>query len=237
MFRLLLAVASLALAAATASAAVLEVPSNGAIVSGVGFISGWKCPPNDDITAVIDGGDPLPMASGLARGDTATVCDNAGLNGFLAQFNFGLLGDGEHDIALLQNGEEFASGTFTVVTFGVSFMRGVAGSYVLDDFPSSGQTTTVVWNEATQSFTIVSTTGSAPATPNPTPKSTPKPTSQPTPKPTAASTPKPTAKPTPRPTNSPRSCCRICSTGKACGDSCISRSNTCHVGPGCACNG
>ncbi|TJY57213.1 hypothetical protein E4T66_17545 [Sinimarinibacterium sp. CAU 1509] len=31
-------------------------------------------------------------------------------------------------------------------------------------------------------------------------------------------------------------CCRTCSTGKACGDSCISRDSTCHVAPGCACN-
>ena len=32
-------------------------------------------------------------------------------------------------------------------------------------------------------------------------------------------------------------CCRVCQTGKACGDSCISRSETCRVGSGCACNG
>lgn len=34
-----------------------------------------------------------------------------------------------------------------------------------------------------------------------------------------------------------RVCCKICSTGKACGDSCISRSKQCHKGPGCACEG
>ena len=32
-------------------------------------------------------------------------------------------------------------------------------------------------------------------------------------------------------------CCRICQTGKACGDSCIARNETCRVGSGCACNG
>nr|WP_319250464.1 hypothetical protein [uncultured Celeribacter sp.] len=32
-------------------------------------------------------------------------------------------------------------------------------------------------------------------------------------------------------------CCKICKKGKACGDSCISRSYTCHKGPGCACDG
>lgn len=34
-----------------------------------------------------------------------------------------------------------------------------------------------------------------------------------------------------------RACCRICRTGKACGDSCIARNRTCRVGVGCACNG
>jgi hypothetical protein len=32
-------------------------------------------------------------------------------------------------------------------------------------------------------------------------------------------------------------CCKVCRTGKACGDTCISRSYECHVGSGCACNG
>jgi hypothetical protein len=32
-------------------------------------------------------------------------------------------------------------------------------------------------------------------------------------------------------------CCKICHKGKACGDTCISREDTCHVGPGCACDG
>lgn len=31
-------------------------------------------------------------------------------------------------------------------------------------------------------------------------------------------------------------CCRICSDGQACGDTCIARGLTCNVGPGCACN-
>jgi hypothetical protein len=32
-------------------------------------------------------------------------------------------------------------------------------------------------------------------------------------------------------------CCKVCSKGYACGDSCISRSKNCHKGPGCACDG
>lgn len=32
-------------------------------------------------------------------------------------------------------------------------------------------------------------------------------------------------------------CCKTCTNGKACGDSCIPANETCHVGAGCACNG
>lgn len=32
-------------------------------------------------------------------------------------------------------------------------------------------------------------------------------------------------------------CCRVCRTGKACGNSCISRNYTCRQPRGCACNG
>lgn len=32
-------------------------------------------------------------------------------------------------------------------------------------------------------------------------------------------------------------CCKICTTGKACGDTCISRDKICHVGHECACDG
>ena len=31
-------------------------------------------------------------------------------------------------------------------------------------------------------------------------------------------------------------CCKVCSTGKACGDTCIAKNLTCHKGAGCACN-
>jgi beta-lactamase superfamily II metal-dependent hydrolase len=33
-----------------------------------------------------------------------------------------------------------------------------------------------------------------------------------------------------------RSCCKICTRGKACGTTCISRSYECHTPPGCACD-
>ena len=33
----------------------------------------------------------------------------------------------------------------------------------------------------------------------------------------------------------PKACCKYCSKGKPCGNSCISRRYTCHQPPGCAC--
>lgn len=32
-------------------------------------------------------------------------------------------------------------------------------------------------------------------------------------------------------------CCKICTTGQPCGDTCISRNYTCHIAGGCACWG
>src|SRR5690606_28802751 len=47
----------------------------------------------------------------------------------------------------------------------------------------------------------------------------------------------PAAPAPPPPPPAQRSCCRVCRTGKACGNSCISRSYTRRQGAGCACNG
>lgn len=35
----------------------------------------------------------------------------------------------------------------------------------------------------------------------------------------------------------PAACCKTCRKGKACGDSCISKSKACRKAPGCACDG
>jgi endonuclease YncB( thermonuclease family) len=40
----------------------------------------------------------------------------------------------------------------------------------------------------------------------------------------------------PAPPESGAACCRVCTNSKACGNSCISRSKSCHKAPGCACD-
>jgi len=70
--------------------------------------------------------------------------------------------------------------------------------------------------------------------PTPTSTATPVPTVRPPRTPTPVVN--PTSKPVVPSRSQPQTCCKICTTGKACGDSCISRDKVCHQPPGCACN-
>lgn len=70
------------------------------------------------------------------------------------------------------------------------------------------------------------------------PAETPAPSPVDAPTAEAAPTPEPTSTPIPAPTPAPvQVCCKHCSSGKACGDTCIARNRTCQQPPGCACNG
>ena len=62
----------LLLSPAWALANRLEIPGNGATMSGIGVISGWKCDGVGDITVRLDEGDPIPTAvREFPRGDTS----------------------------------------------------------------------------------------------------------------------------------------------------------------------
>lgn len=155
MTRIAAALVAFAALVTSVSAATFEVPGNGGKASGIGYVSGWKCPPNDNVTLELDGGAPIPVPSRVRRNDTAGPCGNDGRNGYITQFNFGLLADGGHTAVLKQNGVQFAGGSFTVVTFGTPFLTGAAGTYQLPNFPSAGQTATVEWIQGAQNFVIV----------------------------------------------------------------------------------
>ncbi|MBY0273819.1 S8 family serine peptidase [Candidatus Binatia bacterium] len=131
---------------------VLENPQPGSFQSGIGLVSGWVCDA-DAVTFQIDGGEIIGAAYGTDRADTAGVCGDAD-NGFGSLLNWGLLGDGTHTITAFADGVEFGSATFEVATFGVPFLTGASGSYVLSDFPSDGQSTVIEWQEASQNFVI-----------------------------------------------------------------------------------
>jgi hypothetical protein len=141
--------------ASVAESAIVEIPGEGAAVSGIGVVAGWKCPPNEDITITFDGGSPLPAATRLPRGDTAGACGNDGRNGYLIQFNYNLLGDGLHSVVVRQGGTVFARAGFRVTTLGESFLRGRHLTFDVPHF--AGKRLTLGWSQASQSFQIVGT--------------------------------------------------------------------------------
>ena len=156
-----LALAGLVLGVAVAQAAVLESPARGAVLSGLGFISGWKCDASN-ITVVIDeNGEHLSVAMHQERGDLRRVCGGTIRHGFIKQFNWALLGDGEHVVVAYDGGVEFARATFTVGTTGEEFLEDVTRRTVLDGFPAPGERALLEWNESTQHFEIVTVWGVA----------------------------------------------------------------------------
>ena len=134
---------------------VLEIPGNGVTLSGIGVISGWKCEAEGDITIRLNDGDPIPATYGLPRADTSGVCGNDGNNGFFSYTNWGNLGDGEHTVVVYDNDVEFDRSTFSVTTFGTTFLTDASGECRVPDFPMPGESTLFEWNQATQHLEAV----------------------------------------------------------------------------------
>ena len=140
---------------------VIESPS--AVVSGIGFISGWKCN-SSDIELWLTGADKegvltLDPAQNMPRSDTAGECRGEENNGWIIQVNWNDL-IGYDRVVARDNGEAFASADFSIGHTGEGFLRGFEGARTsMDDFPYPGQTTSFVWSTATQHWEIVETTG------------------------------------------------------------------------------
>ena len=138
-------------------AAVLDSPSHGTTLSGLGFISGWKCDAGE-ITVRINDGGHIPMAEGQPRDDTRLRCGTTD-NGFITQVNWALLGDGEYTAVAYDDGVEFARATFEVVTTGEEFLTGVTAQCHIPDFPAPGQDSRFEWNESTQHLELIRVDG------------------------------------------------------------------------------
>ena len=150
------------LAPSLAHAATLDIPGNGTTLSGIGVISGWKCEAKGDLTIRFNGGDPIPLLYGSERTDVRDTgaCPDTDV-GFVAVWNWGNLGDGEHTAVVYDNGVEFDRSTFTVVTTGEAFRTDLAGECTLEQFPDPGESARFVWNTGTQHLEMVSVLGSA----------------------------------------------------------------------------
>lgn len=141
-------------AASSLSLGTIETPFNGLFASGIGQFGGWWCDAGE-IVVVVDGGTPKPAAYGTSRGDTLGVCGDRN-NGWALQFNFGLLGDGVHTVQAFADGELVGTSTFTVTTYGTSFLSGESGDFLLNNFPNPGNSAVYTWSEPNQNLILKS---------------------------------------------------------------------------------
>ena len=152
-----LALTSFVISPVSLQAAVLESPAAEAVLSGIGFISGWKCTA-ERITVRIDEGDPIPVLYGNDRLDTHVSrggpCQQR-YTGYILQINWAALGDGELVVVASDNGVEFARATFTVGSTGEEFLKDVRRRSIIENFPTIGEDTLVEWNESTQHFEVL----------------------------------------------------------------------------------
>ena len=131
--------------------ALLENPSPKSNQSGVGVISGWACEAQNIVIEL--NGEPYRAGYPTTRPDTLDRCGDTA-NGFSLLWNWNNLGPGTHTVRALIDGVEFANTTVRVTTFGKQFLRGVSGTFNLSNFPASGETTVVQWEESLQNFVI-----------------------------------------------------------------------------------
>ena len=134
---------------------ILENPFSGSFQSGIGLFSGWVCDASQ-VEIEIDGDPTLTFMAGYGtnRIDTTGVCGDSN-NGFGLLFNWNLLGDGTHTVRALADGVEFDRATFTVTTLGKEFVRGAEKrTCEVLDFPATGETVTLEWQESMQNFVI-----------------------------------------------------------------------------------
>ena len=144
---------------ATLQAAVLESPNQGVNLSGIGFISGWKCSATD-ITITINDGEHLVVAMHQERADLIGVCGST-RHGFIKQVNWAwpIISDGKHVIVAYDEGVEFDRVEFTVGTLGEEFVTGLERRTVIEGFPSPNEYTVMEWNQSTQHFEAFSVMG------------------------------------------------------------------------------
>ena len=150
----------LLLSPAWAPASVLEIPADGATVSGIGVISGWKCDAGD-ITVSFDvgttrfrwytGAIPGRYERGRLWMMTTTALWPSGTGGYSVM--------GSTPPSSMTMTWSLPAATFSVVNFGQEFVTGAAGECTIEDFPSMGETATFAWNESTQHLELAEIMG------------------------------------------------------------------------------
>ncbi|CAG0976104.1 hypothetical protein BURK2_01580 [Burkholderiales bacterium] len=133
----------------------LENPQASSYQSGIGLISGWSCV-GPHVGISFDGLPPIAAPYGSGRLDTASVCGAWNVyGGFGLLSNFNLLGTGSHTVQLYVNGQVFGPPrSFQVTVPAGEFLSGVSASSTVNNFPSAGRSTTLIWQQSQQNFGI-----------------------------------------------------------------------------------
>ena len=134
----------------------LENPSPASSQSGVRAVWGWVCHAElveIEIETAQGEVERYVAAYGTERPDTLEPCGDVD-NGFELLFNWNRLGAGEHTVTALVDGTELGRATVWVTTLGQEFLQEVAGECVAPNFPHSGQTATLEWQQESQNFVI-----------------------------------------------------------------------------------
>ena len=141
----------------------LENPRDYSPQSGLGVITGWVCEA-EAITVEFEHGETEEVSTftagyGTSRADTMDTCSDTD-NGFSLLFNWNLLGDGMHTVRVLADGVLFGRSLVMASSLGLGeFATGLSGTYPLADFPLTGITTTLQWEESLQNFVIAAGAG------------------------------------------------------------------------------
>ncbi len=135
----------------------LENPAPNSFQSGLGPLSGWVCEA-DEVTLEING-QTVEASYGTERADTAETEEGEELcgdtdNGFGVVFNWSELDDGDYEVIARADGVAFDRATVRVTTLGTTFLEDVTGTCEATDFPETGETVTLTWQEAQQNFVI-----------------------------------------------------------------------------------
>ena len=75
-------------------------------------------------------------------------------NGFGLLFNWNRLEDGEHEVVAFVDAVELGRATVRVTTLGAEFVRDAVGECRVADFPTTGETVTLEWQQNSQNFVI-----------------------------------------------------------------------------------
>ena len=150
---------------------VLDEPASGSARSGIGLVRGWVCQDGGEgVEIAITDADGEEVANFIApygsdRGDVDIDehCDRRtdGI-GFAVQYNYNLLPAGTYTVEAFVDGDRIGltpggqTNTFRVVRIGGEFeIRLSSGRIPVQNFPRTGETTILEWDQPSQNFQIV----------------------------------------------------------------------------------